>query len=266
MNPDCGSANNIPDNLKLLFRPVATTIPDAALIAEVSLYSMGFIHAKPLSRKIIQTLRLCSEQLSEQKHYEYGLRAVKAVLVTAAKFRETSPEASDNEYKVILKAMLDVNLPKFVSDDIPLFRGILKDMFPKVDPPEAAVGRQRLAEAVRDRCAENGLQATPWFMEKVLQLYEMVLVRHGIMLIGEPMSCKTVAYTILAEALTALAEEAEAGGEKGDAPVEYRTVYKVINPKSMTMAQLYGTFDSSTHEWTDGVLGRTFRCLLLQGI
>ena len=70
--------------------------------------------------------------MSEQKHYEYGLRAVKAVLNTAAKFRESNPEHGDDEYKVILKALLDVNLPKYVSDDVPLFKGILRDMFPKV--------------------------------------------------------------------------------------------------------------------------------------
>ena len=82
----------------------------------------------------------------------------------------------------------------------------------------------------------------------------MILIRTGIMLIGDPMSCKTQSFSILAEALTSLAEPTRMGPA-----VESRTSFKVINPKSMTMVQLYGSFDSSTHEWTDGVLGRTFR-------
>ena len=70
MNPSCESSHAIPDNLKLLFRPVATTPPDVALITEVTLSAMGFVEARALARKIVQTFRLCSEQLSFQTHYE----------------------------------------------------------------------------------------------------------------------------------------------------------------------------------------------------
>ncbi|CAK9007001.1 unnamed protein product [Durusdinium trenchii] len=246
MNPGYAGRSELPDNLKALFRPCAMMVPDYALIGEIVLYSVGFGNAKPLAAKAVASLRLGSEQLSSQDHYDFGMRALKSILVAAGQLRKKFG-SSRAEDILMLSALNDVNLPKFTSNDIPLFLGITGDLFPGTKLPPSDYGK--LINELEGAARARHLQPKASFIHKCTQLWETIMVRHGLMVVGMNVSGKTEVENVLSAALAAVAD--------GDLYLPCQ-IHK-INPKSIKQGQLYGDFDENTHEWTDGILALTVR-------
>uniref|UniRef100_A0A8C6NB56 Dynein heavy chain hydrolytic ATP-binding dynein motor region domain-containing protein n=1 Tax=Melopsittacus undulatus TaxID=13146 RepID=A0A8C6NB56_MELUD len=121
-------------------------------------------------------------------------------------------------------------------DDLMLFSGIVSDLFPKIK--EELVAYSILEEAIHKSflCPRK----RDSFVAKCIQLFETTVAK---------------GYQVLAAAMTSLKGQPAASGGN------YKAVrYFVLNPKSITMDQLYGEFNLLTHEWTDGILSS----LLLQ--
>jgi dynein heavy chain len=128
-------------------------------------------------------------------------------------------------------------VPKFLSEDLPLFAAIISDLFPGVVVPYDDQGA--LMTALEAEMKAAGLQQVPAFLTKVIQLYETNLVRHGIMLSGPAGSGKTRISETLQAALAA---------------VDGKPIKIVrMNPKSILSPELYGQTDPVSGEWVKGV-------------
>ena len=236
-----GGRSELPDNLKAAFRPVAMMIPDTVLIAKNMLYTQGFTTAALLARKVTQLYKLAAEQLSQQKHYDWELRAMKPVLTMAGNLHRLEPLVAEDV--VLIRALRDSSFPKLVGVDLNMFVALTDDLFPGVQVPVRDTGA--LQSAIEQRFEPLGLVKVTPFVSKVIQLYETLQARHGVGIVGAPGTGKTTAQLILKDALNALNPENSV----------YSTVsMKTLNPKAITYGELYGEFNQISHEWTDGLV------------
>ncbi|XP_005344424.1 dynein heavy chain 10, axonemal [Microtus ochrogaster] len=240
MNPGYAGRTELPESVKALFRPVVVIVPDLQQICEIMLFSEGFLWAKTLAKKMTVLYKLAREQLSKQHHYDFGLRALKSVLVMAGELKRGSADLQEDV--VLMRALRDMNLPKFVFEDVPLFLGLISDLFPGLDCPR--VRYPDFNDAVEQVLEENGYVLLPVQVDKVVQMFETMLTRHTTMVVGPTGGGKSVVINALCQAQTKLG---------------IMTKLYILNPKAVSVIELYGILDPTTRDWTDGVLSNIFR-------
>ncbi|XP_005875475.1 PREDICTED: dynein heavy chain 9, axonemal [Myotis brandtii] len=233
MNPGYAGRTELPENLKALFRPCAMVVPDFELICEIMLVAEGFIEARSLARKFITLYQLCKELLSKQDHYDWGLRAIKSVLVVAGSLKRGDPDRPEDQ--VLMRSLRDFNIPKIVTDDMPVFMGLIGDLFPTLDVPRR---RDLNFEAlVRKAVVDLKLQAEDNFVLKVVQLEELLAVRHSVFVVGSAGAGKSQVLRSL---------------HKTYQIMKRRPIWTDLNPKAVTNDELFGIIHPATREWKDG--------------
>ena len=160
------------------------------------------------------------------------MRAVKTVITAAGNLKRAEPKS--DELILLLRALQDVNVPKFLEMDLPLFDGIISDLFPGKNRPNLDYGA--LMKTMKIEIKKAGLQGTKFFIAKIVQLYEMIVVRHGLMLVGPTGGGKSSNLHVLENTLGSLKKQGIVG-------FAYENVKILqLNPKSITMGQMYGAY------------------------
>ena len=255
MNPGYIGRAELPESLKANFRPITVMVPDRQMIMENMLMAEGFVEARMLAKKFATLYFLLEDLLAPEKHYDWGLRAISSVLKVAGTLLRA--ESGQVEADVLFRALRDFNLPKILSTDLVIFMGLLNDLFPGTDPPRK---RDPAFEAtIAETAKEMGLYPDEDFVLRVVQLSELLAIRHCIFLMGPTGVGRTEAYRVLAKAIL-----------KGtDEPLDTylatnnrkKVLIRDINPKSISTTELYGYVNQATREWKDGMLSVTMRDL-----
>lgn len=185
--------------------------------------------------------------LSSQRHYDWGLRELKAVLQGCGKnlkhfAADTNLDALEqqNEMEIAVQAIRSNTLSKLTVSDGKRFDMLILDVFPNTNA--ATVVHPSLEEKLREAFSTNGFVANDRQIAKCLELHEQLQKRMGVVILGPPNSGKTAIISLLRDALMLLSKTIRS---------------YTISPKSMGREQLLGHLDLDTRQWNDGVLTTT---------
>ncbi|KAF5892934.1 dynein heavy chain 11, axonemal-like, partial [Clarias magur] len=175
-----------------------------------------------------------------QDHYDWGLRAIKSVLVVAGSLKRQDKSCPEDQ--VLMRALRDFNLPKIVTSDVPIFLGLISDLFPLLDIPRKR--DLQLEQHVRRATGELRLQPEENFVLKVTQLEELLTVRHSVFVVGGAGTGKSQILKTL---------------HRTYSNMKLKAVWSDMNPKAVTTDELFGFLHPATREWKDGLFSSTMR-------
>ena len=101
--------------------------PDIALITELNLNLLGFGDCKDFTKKIVTAINMMKAQLTQQRHYDFGMRNLKSITKTTSELKMKNPEMTEEE--IIYQSIKDSLAPRLLKNDLKTFNSILHDLF-----------------------------------------------------------------------------------------------------------------------------------------
>lgn len=223
MNPEYSGRTTLPPNMRKQFQEFVLEFPQTQTIARILLCAHGRVSPR-VADSVVELLRDLSTQTSLQKHYDWGLRALKGILRVCRILQSNMRRACEVAIR-----------PKLTADDKVVFDSLLSNFFPELGInsdktiPETTVTpllSEELGKATR-------LLPYGQIMDVFFGLFP------GVMLLGPTGSGKTTLLRALAKANCA--------------------EIVVINPSAVSKEMVLGKLDPVIREWTDGILSGILR-------
>ena len=259
MNPQYIFRSELPENLKSLFRPVTLKAADRQRICEIKFLADGYQaqSANTLAKLLIVLIDVVEQQLSKQPHYDFSLRAIMGILKHSSLLKDMP---GTDETFILRMAICEMLKPKLIADDEEIFDNALASVFndglssdgSNINDKTEAVQlarEEQLREEIKKLIDMKKLTGSPFLVNQVIQLYNNMIIKHGIMLVGGTFSGKTTTLKLL-QALNKLKIEKNKGQAIGHfSEVEIRTIF----PKSIELDELYGKVGND-NTYIDGLL------------
>lgn len=296
LNPvgkDYGGRNRIPDNLKSLFLPVAMSIPDSRVIARYLLLAEGFsaTSSKVLSDKLTLWFELAEGTMSEQRHYDYGLRAIKACLEAAGRRIQAEKEKKDGDNKakdeqqhdakwrqleisLVIDTLREQIKSKLVDEDANKFDGLVEAIFGKQSLAVIDQTQQSEHEDAKDdddvvgdvdhEVPGHTTTSSMWsnIVSKVYRDHNLIVNAYQTSKIAQLYEQLQTRIGIVLIGPSGsgktvlwqvLRRVIELHQEETGGPIK-QIVSVVINPKAFDRTKLFGYIDEDTREWVDGLV------------
>ncbi|CAN3358695.1 dynein heavy chain, cytoplasmic [Diutina catenulata] len=232
LNPSYAGRSELPENLRKMFRMFAMTRPDLLTIVEVLMYSRAFTSAKEVANLIVPFFMELPLTLSLQSHYDFGLRAIKSVVVRCGQLKLAGATMSESDIAVL--SIQEVILPRLTKEDEVKFRKLISKHFSRQAPEQILTHDFRMR--LKNYMDSNGFVTSSDWTVKAYQLLSTLEAHKGVILIGDSGTGKSAVWRSVLASM---------GGESKS---------YVIDAKVLTKSQLFGRLDHITREWTDGLL------------
>lgn len=208
--------------------------PDKEIILRIKLCSQGFQKFTLMAQKCCRVFELAKGHLSQQRHYDFGLRGLLAMLPLALHYKET---LGLEEMVAISRAILTINLSRLDKFDSGIFQALVSDIFTEqTSESEYLLSSNDTGERA-SRIVSVSLKGKR--KEKLQSLQSVMLSRHGVLVLGEPRVGKSsIIYTAAVETI-----------ERTKKPLR---LWK-MNPKGVNPIDMFGYINEQSNEWINGI-------------